>query len=152
METFVTIVASAIGSLGFALLFGLKKKHLFFATLGGIISWASYLVLMYLIKGEHIFVCCFITTIIGAAYCGIISHRVKAPMTLFLIPMVVPLIPGSALYYTFLNFYYKNWSMAFAYGGKTLSFAFAIAAGMGVSWELKRIKRNSKKRGLEYDK
>jgi len=141
----ITLITASIGSLGFSLVFGLKKKHLLLATVGGFISWGIYLLLMFLIGGNHIFICCFFATVVGALYSDIIAHKVKAPALLFLLPMVIPLIPGSALYYTFLNFYLRNWNEAFNFGGKTLSFAFAIAAGLGAAWEIKKIKTNSKK-------
>ena len=44
MQHILTQLATAsIGSLGFALLFGLRAKHLAPAALGGMITWGIYL-------------------------------------------------------------------------------------------------------------
>ena len=139
MDIVKTILTAFLGSLGFALLYGLKRKHLIFASLGGLISWGMYLLFSFILNQNGIFLPCFIATVITAAYVILVAICVKAPTHLFLLPALIPLIPGSTLYYTFLHFYRKEWNVMFQYAGETFAFVFAIATGMSVVWLVKSI-------------
>lgn len=139
MDILKTVITAFLGSLGFALLYGLKRKHLIFASLGGLISWGMYLLFYFVFNQKGIFLPCFIATIITAVYVILVAICVKAPTHMFLLPALIPLIPGSTLYYTFLNFYRKEWNVMFQYAGETFAFVFAIAAGMSVVWLFKSI-------------
>ncbi len=140
MEVFKTILTAFLGSLGFAILYGLRKRHMLFASIGGLISWSTYLLFSFLLSGEGIFIPCFLATFITAIYVSFISAKIKAPTLLFLLPALIPLVPGSSLYYTFYYFYRQEWNEMFNFAGKTFSFVFAIAAGMSVVLLLKAFK------------
>ena len=140
MDIIKTILTAFLGSLGFSLLYGLKRRHLLFASLGGLISWGMYLLFSFIFKQNGIFLPCFVATVFTATYVNFISVCVKAPTHLFLLPALIPLIPGSTLYYTFLNFYKKEWNEMFQYAGETFAFVFAIAAGMSVVWLFKSVR------------
>ena len=43
MKEFIQLMAALLGSLGFAALFNIRGKKLIFATIGGFLSWATYL-------------------------------------------------------------------------------------------------------------
>lgn len=140
MEIFKTIITAFLGSLGFAILYGLRKRHMLFASIGGLISWSMYLLFSYMLSGSGIFIPCFLATFITALYVSFISTKIKAPTLLFLLPALIPLVPGSSLYYTFYYFYRKDWNEMFNFAGKTFSFVFAIAAGMSIVLLLKAFK------------
>lgn len=140
MDILKTVITAFLGSLGFALLYGLKKKHLIFASIGGLISWGMYLIFYSVFNQNEIFLPCFVATVITAVYVNLIAIWVKAPTHMFLLPALIPLIPGSTLYYTFLYFYKKDWNEMFKYAGETFAFVFAIAAGMSVVWLFKSVK------------
>ncbi len=139
MEIIKTIVTAFLGSLGFSLLYGLKKRHLIFASIGGLIAWGMYLLFTFTFSESGIFLPCFLATVITATYVNILAICVKAPTHLFLLPALLPLVPGSSLYYTFFHFYKKEWSEMFLRAGETFTFVFAIAAGMSVVWLLKSV-------------
>lgn len=44
MNPYIQIIAAFFGSLGFALLFNLRGRWLFFTALGGGLSWCIYLI------------------------------------------------------------------------------------------------------------
>lgn len=136
-----TVLAAFLGSLGFSLLYGLKKKYILFASIGGLISWGMYLFFSFLFNENGVFLQCFLATVVTATYVNCIADVFKAPTHLFLLPSLIPLVPGSTLYYTFLHFYRREWEAMFCNGGETFSFVFAIAAGMSVVWLFKPIKR-----------
>ena len=141
------LVTGMLGSLGFALLFGLKKQYLTSAALGGLIGWGLYLIGLE-IFGKNIFLACLLASAFCALYSEIIARLQKAPTTLFFITSVVPLIPGSTLYYTCSYAVTRDWTNVKYYGMRTLIFALAIAAGSCIIWAItltiENIKKNKK--------
>ena len=49
MDIVKTVITAFLGSLGFSLLYGLKRRHLLFASLGGLISWGMYLLFSFVL-------------------------------------------------------------------------------------------------------
>lgn len=142
----VQLIAAMLGSLGYAMIYGLKKRYLFEAALGGFLSWGLYLAGMYI--WNNIFLACLLATAFAALYSEIMARIKKAPTTLFFITSVIPLIPGRTLYYACSNAVMRNWAEARAYANLTLQYALAIAAGASIIWaiiitidNIKRIKK-----------
>lgn len=145
IDIILQLLTGMTGSLGFALLFGLKKQYLASAALGGLIGWALYLAGLNVF--DNIFLACLLASAFCALYSEIIARLQKAPTTLFFITSVVPLIPGSTLYYTCSNAVIRDWENAKHFGLLTLQYALAIAAGSCIVWaatitieNIKRIK------------
>jgi len=133
MENYIIqLIMAPIGSIGFALLFRLRLRYLPTAAVGGFFCWGIYLLAAHFTEGV------FLPTMISSAYCALFSEiaaRIhKAPATLFLITSLVPLIPGSTLYYTMLHAAQRNWPMAAYFGVRTGQFALGIAAGSCIVW------------------
>jgi uncharacterized membrane protein YjjB (DUF3815 family) len=63
----------------------------------------------------------------------------KTPATLFVIPGMVPLVPGSSLYNTMSYAVRGEMEAARAYGTKTLLCALAIAAGISFVTALREL-------------
>lgn len=127
---FLQILAAFLGSLGFALLFQLKKEHLLPASLGGMLSWALYLILSSF-HGQVFYVILLVSAL-ASVYAECIAKLRKAPAILFRIPALVPLIPGSSLYYTMNALVQNNWNEAANYGLLTLQWALGISAGASI--------------------
>ena len=133
MNVIIQLITGMLGSLGFALLFGLKRKYLLSAALGGFFGWGLYLLGEKLFNGD-IFLACLLASAFCALYSEIVARVQKAPTTLFFITSVVPLIPGSTLYYTFSYVVAGDGIKAIYYGTRTLQYALAIAAGSCIIW------------------
>ena len=118
-DIIIQLLTGMLGSLGFALLFGLKKKYLLNAALGGLI-------------------CC-------ALYSEVTARLKKAPSTLFFITSVIPLVPGGSLYYACSNAVIRDWEKAKYFSMLTLQYALAIAAGACVVWAIMITVENIKK-------
>ena len=127
-DMIVQLVTALIGSLGFALLFQLRKGLLAAASVGGLINWAVYLLVYELMGGA--FIPCFAAAAVAVVYCEIAARVLKAPVTLFLVPSVVPSVPGSALFYTMSGIVRRDWAAAKDFGLKTAEFTLGIAAGI----------------------
>ena len=145
-EIAVQIVSSYLGSLGFSLLFNLKGKRLLWASLGGTLSWAIYLVVEAL--SRNLFLCGVISAMVATAYSEIFARILKTPKTAFIFPAIVPMVPGGSLYYTMSHIISGNMEEALRYATSTLSMAIALAFGIVVVilWVkvIKRYKQNKK--------
>lgn len=126
------IITALLGSLGFSILFGLRPRYLCFASIGGGICWAFYEFCLQM--GLSVFVTCLAASAFSALYGEILARIMKAPAPLFFIPTIIPLIPGSTLYYTMRSAVQGETSLAMDYGTQTLSCALAIAAGVSLVW------------------
>ena len=128
MSAFVQILMGGLGTLGFNILFHIRGKKLLLATLGGVISWAVYLALEPLIASEGIRY--FLAAATITVYGEILARRMKTPTTTFLVPSIIPLIPGSALYYTMNYALNQQWSDFARQAFYTLQLALALAVGI----------------------
>jgi uncharacterized membrane protein YjjB (DUF3815 family) len=129
-QMIIQLATSFAGSLAFAMIFGLRRRYLLAAGLGGLISWAVYLAVHSFI--DEIFIGCLAAASVAALFADILAHVYKAPATLFLIPSLIPLIPGSSLYYTMSSLVRQDAAGARYYGIDTIKWALAIAAGISL--------------------
>ena len=128
MNPVIQIVTGALGSLGFSILFHIRGKKLVITTLGGLISWSVFLLLEGWIPGEPMRYFLAMTAI--SVYAEIFARIEKTPTTTFLVPSVIPLIPGSALYYTMNYALNEQWSAFIQKAFYTLELAMALALGI----------------------
>lgn len=141
MDSMMQLLMAFFGSLGFAISFQLRKKLWFAASLGGMLSWSCYLMAFALTS--HLFFSSLLATIFAALYAEGLAAWKKAPTTLFVIPSVVPLMPGSYLYYMMSAAVTGDAQEASVYGTLTLQSALSIAAGICVVWTLAFILKRS---------
>ncbi|MBQ4089659.1 MAG: threonine/serine exporter family protein [Clostridia bacterium] len=128
IDQLIQLAAAGIGSLGFALLFNLRGRRLFWASLGGVISWGVYLVVMAFWPheaGSYLLAALLLTV-----YAEIMARIQKAPVTVYLVAGTIPLIPGASLYRTMSYAVTGNWRMAMNNGVTTLLLAAAISGGI----------------------
>ena len=126
------LVAAFFGAAGFAMIFHLPRKHLLAASIGGILSWAIYLAVGTVASG--IFLPALIASAFSAFYAEALARWRNVPSLLFIIPTVVPLIPGAPLYYTMSFAVAADWPQVVEYALRTGQFALGIAAGMCATW------------------
>ena len=127
--TILTGIATAfIGSLGFSMMFQNHGMKLFLSALGGGLTWAFYLLLDQIDFSYHI--AYFFSAVAAALYAELMARKCKAPATIFLIPSIVPLIPGGSLYYTMLFAVSGDVEAFTERGMQTLNIAISIAVGV----------------------
>lgn len=127
-EYVIQLVSAFFGSMGFAILFNIKKKHLITGSLGGFVSWGVYLLVFYFFKSETLGF--FFGAVAANLFAEIYARIMKTPTTTILVTSLIPLIPGGALYYTMRYFYNKEWELFTGNGLRTVSLALAIALGI----------------------
>lgn len=128
MTYFLQILTGFIGSCGFALLYNIRGRRFSFAALGGLISWSSFLALSLFIENDIL--CYFIVAILVSLYAEIMARVLKTPTTTFIMTSLIPLVPGSSLYYTMTHAFSGNFDGFIEKGLQTLGLAGALAAGI----------------------
>lgn len=118
------------GAYGFCEIFRVKKDKMFVAVIGGGISGFVYLYLTAVTNNK--FLSCLIAAALSAFYAEVMARVCKAPVTIFTIPALIPLIPGGSLYYTMENLVQKNNNMLREKAIETTMFILAIVLGITI--------------------
>lgn len=119
---------SFIATLGFGIIFNIKGKKLFFAALGGAISWFFYsLALEFKLSSISSL---FISSLLFSTYCEILARILKTPVTTLVICALIPLVPGGGMYYTMLEVINGDINKALELGINALASAGTLALGV----------------------
>ena len=133
----IQLVTAFLGSLGFSLLFGMRYRHLVAAAMGGVVTWGIYLLVTALLREG--FLPCLAASAVAVVYAEVLARVRKTPATLFVIPAILPLVPGSSLYYAMACAVRGELGDAKVYGSQTLQAALAIAAGISIVIALRQL-------------
>lgn len=124
----VMVVTAMIGTVGYCLLFNIKKDKILYGCIGGTLSIVVYCIC------EEMAVSLLVQHIIAAAiatlYAELMARFVKAPATVFLLPAVIPLAPGGKLYYTMRAIVDGDNEQVGILGRETAYIALGIAIGI----------------------
>lgn len=143
-NTLLQLATAFIGSLGFALLFHVRRERLLLASLGGLLAWGVYL-LMGLVTGQEV-VRYFVASVALTVYAETLARVVKCPATLFIVTASIPLIPGGSLYKT-MQYFMRNDLEAFSLQAlTTVLLAVAIAVGMLVPTAVFQLLRSGRQK------
>jgi len=117
-----------ISTIGFAVMFNAPSKSIYKAGFAGALGWICYslAIATYLNKP--------IASFLGALAVGLMSEwfavNTRRPVTLYVIPGIIPLVPGFGLYYTILSIIQKDYSKATNSGVESIFIAIGIALGL----------------------
>lgn len=130
----IQLITGAVGSVGFGMLFHMKKQYLPLAAAGGFLSWLVFLIVKDV--WGNVFLPALLAGLVTDVYAEILARICKGTSTSFFVTSVIPLIPGSTLYYCMNSIVEGNTVQALGYGRDTFLFAFGIAAGMSIAWAI----------------
>jgi len=143
-EYIIQIITASLGSLGFALLFNLRKRHLAIASLNGLLCWSIYLLCNNLF-GLDIFFSTLIASVWTASYAEIFARIRKTPASQFMIIGLIPLVPGASLYRSMQALVENNLPKASLYSTATIKYTLGIAAGICLVYTITNIIHNLKR-------
>ncbi|WBW50722.1 threonine/serine exporter family protein [Peptoniphilus equinus] len=138
MKLFFEFVIASCATLSFAFYFNCPQKSLVYNALLGGFVWTLYSVLLN--YSTYIF-SAFISAVVMGCVAEQLARLLKMPATVFLLPGLVPLVPGAGMYYTMYNFIFQNYSAFVNEAVKTVFMAGALAAGVVVSSSVFKILR-----------
>lgn len=136
-QEIIQILTGTLGSLGFSVLFNIRGTKLLIAALGGTLSWSVYLLLSHWLPSDG--TCYFLSAAIITVYAEVFARVVKTPTTTFLVPAIVPGIPGGALYYAMHHALNKQWDLFSQKALTALQIALALAMGIIVVTTMTRL-------------
>lgn len=152
-QDLIQLITGTLGSFGFSILYNLRGRKLLIASLGGLIAWSVYLVFRPLIPDESIRY--LIASSAITVYAEVFARILKTPTTTFLVPSVIPLVPGSSLYYTMNHALNTQWQPFLERAFYTLQLALCIAVGIIAVTTLTRtktllVKKIKKQKHISY--
>ena len=130
----IQLITSFLGSLGFALVFNLRKKYVFPASVGGVLCWGAYL--LTLLSSHGVFLPTLVAAAVAALYAEIFARFLKVPATVIFVPAIIPLIPGSSLFYTMSHIVSGEFELFQKFGMETILFVLGITSGISIVWSL----------------
>lgn len=128
MNYALQIITAFLGSLGFSVLFNIRRTKLLIAGFGGMLSWSVYLLLGLYFDSDPIRY--FFAAIFVTVYAEIFARIKKTPTTSYLVPAFIPLIPGGALYNTMKFALHNDWQSFGDTAVYTIQLALALSAGI----------------------
>ena len=121
-------IAAGIGCIGFAILFNIHDKTVFFSSLGGLLTWMVYLTVIEL--GGSAIMANFWAAFFAGFFAEIMARIRKKPAIAFLVVSIFPLLPGAGVYYT-MNYAVRQQTALFASTGlRTAAVAGIMAVGI----------------------
>jgi len=123
-----TCIASFVACLGFVIIFNIHGYGNMLCAVGSALTWAAYCIGSA--YGLGYFTCCLLGTMVSAVFAEMMARIRKYPAISYLIIAVLPLIPGSSIYYTALAAVQGNMEKFIFYGTETLGTAGAMAVGI----------------------
>lgn len=131
----IQVIAAAVGTMAFALLFGVPRKYYLSCGLIGGTGWFLYL-FMTKQMGLTAVEATFIATVIVVLMSRFSAVKERCPATIFSVPGIFPLIPGGGIYWTAHYIVLNQYNMAMESGIEAVKAAFALVLGIIVVFEL----------------
>lgn len=129
MERYILqMVMGCIGAVCFAVLFNVRCNKLWIIAGASALSWMGYAACM--LAGVGVFWAFFCGTAVAALISEILARIVRAPVLMLLVPILIPLIPGSDLYHMMSNLVRGQETAMLKYARLLLLEAGAIALGI----------------------
>ncbi len=140
-------VYAFFASFGFSYVFNLRGKNMFYAALGGGLSWFVYLLFAGCFSSDVPQF--FLSMVAVSLYSEYMARKHHSPVTVYLVIAYIPLVPGGGAYYTMEHLVGGNTQLAMETGIHTLFVAGAIAMGIVLVSSLTRILTTYERRRRE---
>ena len=122
-------IAAFVGTVGFAVLYGVPRSEYLHAGFCSTVGWMAYLVMMRIV-GATVIESNFVATLVVVLVSRFMAVDRRCPVIVFQICGVFPLIPGAGIFWTVYYIVNKQLSEAFASGFTALGVAIAIVIGI----------------------
>ena len=131
MQTGMELMTAFLGSLGFALLFHVRKSRVLLAAAGGALCWG--IERLAGLGSPSIFLQAVVASAAVTIWSEVLARVKKTPAQQYLIVGLIPLVPGAPLYYAMSALVQSDVPQAMEYGYRTAAFALGIAAGVSLT-------------------
>lgn len=139
-EVFLECFYCFIISVGFGIIFNVKGKDIFFGGIGSGLGWLFYLI-CYRIFGS-IVGGYFLATVAATLYSEYMAVYRKKPSTIFLIPSIIPFVPGGGVFRAMSAWLNGEQEQLLVQGRYSITVAGAIAMGIILGVSVARLQRS----------
>lgn len=120
------VAGAFLGVVGMSIVIGVPKKRILYSGLVGATGWLIFLI-MQREYPELVVLQAFSATLIVSLISHILARMLKAPGTIFLIPGIMPMVPGAGMYRTAYYMFNGQSELGSFYLSQTVQIAGAIA-------------------------
>lgn len=133
IQVFLECFYCFVISVGFCIIFNIKGRDIFYGGLGSALGWFLYLICYNRfgsIVGGY-----FLATIATTLYSEYMAVHRRKPATIFLIPSIIPFVPGGVVFRAMSAWLNGDQNMLLVQGRYAITIAGAIAMGiiLGIS-------------------
>ncbi len=141
----IQAIVSLVATLSFSIVIGVPKKYLLLAGSTGAIGWIVYLCFMNI--GYSTVFASLLSALVIAIISVILSKALKAIVSIFFVPGILPIVPGVAVYKTAYYILNNNSYMTKKYFYQTILIAGAIALSIFIVESIGKFKVKRKVKG-----
>lgn len=124
----ISVFSAFMCTIGFSIMFNVEKKHIFICGAVGSIGWLIYLIGQKI--GLSDVLATFLATLVITQTSYSLARARKTPITVFLIPGIISLVPGVGLYRTMYAMIEGDFNKALQYAVLTFELAGVIAGAI----------------------
>lgn len=130
MPIILHFVFAIIATFGWTIFFNAPKEDLFHCSLNGAIGWVVFVVLSRYTENSVFsnFIASFVVNLLSE----ILARKLKKPAILYIIPGIIPLVPGLGIYNTMLHMIQGSYIKAIEIGTEVALVSGGIVLGMVV--------------------
>ncbi len=117
-----------LATVAFGVIFNVPKRVVWIGGVIGVLAWFIYSTLPTF--GISVVFATAVAALVSATSSHLLARKFRVPVTIFSIPGIIPLVPGSRAYFTMLAFVDGDYILGLQLGIETMLQAGAIAAGL----------------------
>lgn len=135
------ILYGFLAAAGFGILFNVPKNSIIASGMVGAIGWLGYLMVMSMYTSPII--ATFVASVLIGVMGEVFAKKFKNPSTIFIIPGIIPLVPGITSYKTIIALIDGDNGLALSLGILTMGLAIAISSGLIFAISFFRIRKRT---------
>lgn len=132
-------VHAYMSTVGFAIIFNAPKHTLLKSGFAGGLGWTVYTLAMNI--SDSVVLATFVAAMTVALIGEYLAITDGNPITVYIIPGIIPLVPGFGLYYTMLSVVEKQFDKVADYGSETFLISMAIAGALVIVLSINTYRR-----------
>lgn len=141
MDVIFQVIYSFFCVMGFCVMFNIPRKQILLASFNGAVGWLVFVLLQ---NSAASFI---VPPLVGSIIVGLIGEvaavKNKQPATLFIIPGIIPFVPGYGIYNTMFHIINNDFSQAMVSGSESMFVAVSIACGVVIANSIVRLTKVS---------
>jgi uncharacterized membrane protein YjjB (DUF3815 family) len=127
-QLLVRLITSFICSIAFAVVYRVAPRHLIYGGISGFITYFVYHTVIFF--AHSVFAAAFVSTMFAAIFAEVAARKRRAPTIVFLVPGVIPTVPGGDLYRGMRSLLLSDTASSTFYFLSTIKVGLGIAGGI----------------------